>query len=606
MSFKKIFLFLIFSLFAFGEVLAATQVSAKVDKTYAEVKEEIVLTINVISDSMDIKNPVMPSLPNFNIYSSGHARSISIVNGKRSANYVFNYILSPRFAGKSTIGSFEVEVGGQVYKTEPIEIEVARKTSGNTGTSSGTSKTNLADKVKNANKGNTSPATSNQDQNKKYPDFFMISQTDKKEAYLNDQINLRIRFYYNRDITGPIQYDRPKMEGFVFEEIKRDEGFEVLGGTQYAYAEFDMALFGILPGKATIGSAQMEFTPSSRDMVDMFDVFFGNSAAKPQIAKTKPIEVNIKPLPVQGKTGDFYGAVGSNFKIENKVNKKQIAVGETLILTTTISGVGNMRAVDTLPSLDLGPSFRVYDSTSSSSTKIRSGLIGGTKEFQTIIVPRTSGNFTIPPSVFQYFNPQKSIYEVIQSAPISLRVLPAEDSQEQLAVQDYSQTTPQGSKIEKISSDIYYLKNEQESTFTKVLTKIKEFGKYNYLLFALLALALLIYFIRKGEFEFLSNRKAYVKAKKKISKAKNLNDIAPALQEYLSAKQGQPLGITTIVQSAQNLKLDSATTRLLTSFWQELEMFKYAPADTLKNTIALNQSVQKALNLLKQIEKEAK
>lgn len=604
MSFKKIFLFLIFSLFAFGEVLASTQVSAKVDKTYAEVKEEIVLTINVISDSMDIKSPIMPSLPNFNIYSSGHARNISIINGKRSANYVFNYILSPRFAGKSTIGSFEVEVGGQVYKTEPIEIEVARKLPGNTGASSGGLKTNLADKVKNANKGNN-PATSNQDQNKKYPDFFMVSQTDKKEAYLNEQINLRIRFYHNRNIIGPIQYDRPKMEGFIFEEIKRDEGFETLGGTQYGYVEFDMALFGILPGKATIGSAQMEFTPSGGDMLDMFDAFFGNSA-KPQIAKTKPIEVNIKPLPTQGKTGDFYGAVGSNFKIENKVDKKQIAVGETLILTTTISGVGNMRAVDTMPSLDLGPSFRVYDSTSSSSTNIRSGLIGGTKEFQTIIVPRTSGNFTIPPSVFQYFNPQKGIYEVIQSAPISLRVLPAEDSQEQLAVQDYSQTTPQGSKIEKISSDIYYLKNEQETAFTKVLTKIKEFGKYNYLLFALLILALLIYFIRKGEFEFLSNRKAYVKAKKKISKAKNLNDIAPALQEYLSAKQGQPLGITTIAQSAQNLKLDNATTHLLTSFWQELEMSKYAPADTLKNTIALNQSVQKALNLLKQIEKEAK
>ena len=91
-----------------------------------------------------------------------------------------------------------------------------------------------------------------------------------------------------------------------------------------------------------------------------------------------------------------------------------------------------------------------------------------------------------------------------------------------------------------------------------------------------------------------------------ISKAKNISDIAPALQTYLSAKQGQPLGITTVAQSAKNLKLTSATSTILNNFWQELEMLKYAPSDTLKSTITLQQFVQKALNLLKQIEKEAK
>lgn len=607
MSFKKLFLFFILFISSV-DIFAQTQVYAKIDKTYMEVKEEINLTINVVSNSTNIKNPVMPSLPNFNIYSSGQARNVSMINGKVSVNMHFNYILSPRFAGKSTIDPFAVEVDGRVYKTDPIEVEVYRAGQGSTNTSAKTQNPTYSpsqvyqNKVK-AVKNNQAVKTSQS--TKKYPDFFMTAGVDKKEAYLNEQINLQIRFYYNKSTLGNPQYERPKMEGFIFEDIKTDEGQEQMGSGIYNYYEFKVALFGILPGNATIGSAKVEYVPSS-GMLDAFDMFFG-SASKPQVVKTDPIEITIKPLPEQDKTADFSGAVGRDFKILTQVDKRELHVGETLVLTTQISGLGNMRAIDALPPLDLGPSFRVYDSTSSSKTKIYSGLVGGTKEFKTIIVPRTSGSFVIPASIFQYFNPQTKSYETIQSAPIDLKILPAQDNQQDLSsVQVYSQDNVNGKKIEKFSSDIYYLKNEETSLMSKILISVKDFGKYNYLLLVVLALTLLINFISKGDFEFLSNQKAYLRAKRQIAKAKNISDIAPALQTYLSAKQGQPLGITTIAQSAKNLKLSSATSTLLNSFWQELEMLKYAPSDTLKNTIALQQFVQKALNLLKQIEKEAK
>ena len=437
------------------------------------------------------------------------------------------------------------------------------------------------------------------------PDFFMTANTDRKEAYLNEQIDLKIRFYQNKSTFGNPQYERPKMEGFIFEDIKTNEGYEVLAGNNYHYIEFETALFGILPGKATIGSAKVEYVPSN-GVMDAFDMFF-SSSSKPKTVDTAPIDIIIKPLPTHGKTASFSGAVGSNFKIETSVDRPVISAGETLTLTTLISGVGNMRSIDALPPLDLGPSFRVYDSTSSLSSKITAGKLGGTKEFKTVIVPRTSGTFTIPAIKIQYFNPENKTYETVSSQEITLRVLPAKEDQQENSVQSYSQENmPQSKRVEKISSDIYYLKNEQISPLTKTLIAVKDFGKYNYLLFAVIGLALLISFIKKGEFEFFSSQKVYLRARRKISKAKTMNDIAPALQEYLSAKQGQALGITTVAQSAKNLKLEPATSTLLNNFWQELEMLKYAPADTLKNTVALKQSVQKALNLLKQIEKEVK
>lgn len=614
MPFRKLILFICF-FFSFISVFAQTQVYVRVDKTRAEVKEEINLTLSVSSDSTNIKNPVMPSLPNFNIYSSGQSRNVTMINGKVNVNMRFNYILSPRFAGKSAIKPFTVEVNGKIYKTEPIEIEVYRDGQSNGSGAKANQNPSYAgavaykDKVKNTKTNNntqsakTSPVST---EIRNLPDFFMTARANKKEAYLNEQIDLRIRFYQNKSTFGNPQYERPQMEGFIFEDIKTNQGYETLAGTQYHYIEFETALFGILPGKATIGAAKVEYVPSN-DVMDAFDMFF-SSSSKPKTVDTDPIDILIKPLPEQGKTAEFGGAVGSNFEIETQVDKNTLSVGETLVLTTKISGIGNMRAVDTLPSLDLGSSFRIYDSTSSLSSKITAGKLGGTKEFKTIIVPRTSGNFTIPAISFQYFNPQTNNYETIRSKEIALRILPAKDEQqEENSVQFYSQdNAPQNKRVEKFSSDIYYLKNEEISLFTKTLIAVKDFGKYNYLLFAVLGLTLLITFISKGEFEFLSTRKPYLRARRKISKAKTINDIAPALQEYLSAKQGQNLGITTVAQSAKNLKLETSTCALLNNFWQELEMLKYAPADTLKNTVALKQSVQKALNLIKQIEKEAK
>lgn len=628
MSFRKIFLLFIFIISTLN-VWAQTQVYAHVDKTYVEVKEEISLVINVVSNSTNIKYPIMPSLPNFNIYSSGQMRSTTMLNGNVTVKMQFNYTLSPRFAGKSTIGSFAIEVDGTVYKTDPIEIEVYRAGQGNAANATTSnqsltyagSKAAYQNKVKtiknnqnmpnNAGRNNNTSSLSKQVPtlagNKQYPNFFMTANVDKKEAYLNEQINLKIRFYHNKGTIGSPRYERPKTEGFIFEDIKTNDGVEQVGSSTYSYYEFEVALFGILPGEAAIGPATVEYVPSA-GIMDAFDTFF-NSVSKPQIVKTKPITVHIKPLPTQGKSSYFSGAVGNNFKITAQVDKPEAHVGETIILTTKVSGIGNLRAINSLPPLDLGPSFRVFDSTSSSSTKIQSGLVGGTTEFQTIIVPRASGNFTIPETILQYFNPKTNSYETIQSSPINLKVLPAEENDQDgtSSVQDFSQVdTAQNSKIEKFSSDIYYLKKEGTSLPSKILTSVKEFGKYNYLLFAVLALALLINFISKGEFEFLSNQKAYLRAKRQIANAKNINDVAPALQTYLSAKQGKPLGITTIAQSAKNLKLSSATSTLLNAFWQELEMLKYAPADTLKSDVALKQMIQRALNLLKQIEKEAK
>lgn len=243
---KRFFVFVFFFLFAtLGFCQVDIDVSA--DKTDIDLSEEIQLTITVKSSSTDVEVTQMPSLPNFNIYSSGQSRNISMINGKINATQQFNYILIPRFAGKSSIDAFTVTVSGKDYYTEPIEVEVSRTQTGNAEAS--LVKQNNSAKSSSEVKLKPSSPKSEQDA----PAFFMTASADKTSAYINEQINLKVRFYQSQSTTGSPMYDRPKMEGLVFEELGSKQEFEVINGRQYVYTQFDLAVFGILPGKATIG-----------------------------------------------------------------------------------------------------------------------------------------------------------------------------------------------------------------------------------------------------------------------------------------------------------------------------------------------------------------
>src|SRR5574344_1468439 len=188
---KRISLTFAFALCA-ATVFSQVTIRASVDKPLADVSEDINLTITVNAPVTDIDAPQMPSLPNFNIYSSGQSRNITMINGKVNTLQKFNYILSPRFAGKSTIGSFTIKVGGQQYNTDPIEVEVYRK-------DSSAQKAGGAKDARTSAPAQTDPAVKT---SSKMPDFFMTASADKTKAYLNEQILLKIRFYQAQSTLG--------------------------------------------------------------------------------------------------------------------------------------------------------------------------------------------------------------------------------------------------------------------------------------------------------------------------------------------------------------------------------------------------------------------
>ena len=607
--FKK---FYIFTLFFFCAVLAFAQAQIEIytDKSDIDLSEEIQLTITVKANSADIEISELPSLPNFNMYSAGQSRNVSMINGKVNVTQQFNYILIPRFAGKSVIDSFTVKAAGKTYKTDPLEIEVRRTETGNAEASLVKSRGNSA-KNKNAHTSANSAAKNNtavsgKQQQNDLPDFFMTAKTNKTKAYLNEQINLRIRFYQSKSTSGNPTYQRPKMEGLVFEEINSVQNYEVLNGRQYVYTEFNLALFGILPGKAVVGPASVEYSVAA-DVFDPFYSFFSSGrAGNTKKVSTNPVNIEIMPLPKEGKTKTFYNAVGSKYSIKASLDNDLPKAGEPVTYTLTLQGEGNMRSIGDIPVPDLGNSFRVYETTSSSENKITANVMGGSKVYKTVIVPRVSGSFTIPPALFTYFDTKDNTYKTIKSNAVSFEVSPSDAASSAPMSFSSSAAVHTNGGVEQIVQDIRYIKDGKVSSISRLLCKFGALGAWHLLIAAILTVAVLIYCFGGKDIPLLSKKKAFLKAKKDLSKAKTVTEVSQILTVYIEHKLGKPIGIRSISDCAAKLKLSENTSGALGKLWQEFEMLKYAPSGTVNSTIAASEAANKALSVIQEIEKEVK
>ncbi|MCR5505193.1 MAG: BatD family protein, partial [Elusimicrobiaceae bacterium] len=332
-SLLKALILSVFVLCAFSlNLMAQVDVRADVNTTTVTLQEEIKLTVYVNAPSTKIDTPQMPSLPNFNIYSAGQSRRINMINGKVSASMQFNYILTPRFAGKTTIGAFTVKVNGQTYSTEPIEVEITR----DAPSAPRTQAQEMEQSQNQVRDRNAQLEANGYNPNAKLPSFFMTAETNTKKAYINEQVTLKIRFYQSQNILGQPLYDKPQLKGLFAEDLATRQGQERFGNKTYYYTEIESALFGLVSGVAEIGSASVTYT-SAEGFFDAFDVFFkGANGGRTNKVESDILFVDILPLPSKDKPASFYGAVGTNFSVFASLDMAQVSAGEPITLTITV------------------------------------------------------------------------------------------------------------------------------------------------------------------------------------------------------------------------------------------------------------------------------
>ena len=159
---------------------------------------------------------------------------------------------------------------------------------------------------------------------------------------------------------------------------------------------------------------------SRRGLLSLFDDSYAEA-----VLPTMPLELHVKPLPVEGRPPDFDNAIGE-FAIQAELDRQSMNEDDLATLKVAIRGRGHIGAIGQ-PKLPALEDFEVFD-----SAKRQDQIVGaedglrGEKVFEIVLRAKRPGALTIPPISFTAFNPWKSAYERVSTDPISVQVAASE------------------------------------------------------------------------------------------------------------------------------------------------------------------------------------
>lgn len=281
-------------------------------------------------------------------------------------------------------------------------------------------------------------------------DIFIKVDVDKKSVRVGEQVTALYKLYARIPMQVSIS-KLPSLNGFWTQDFDLPKQprpvEEIVDGKRYQmFVLKKSALFPQQTGNLVLDPAEAEgnariVTQRSNNPFDdpffkqafggslmMSDPFFNDPFADmayenvPVHLKSVPVTVKVTDLPADGKPQDFTGAVGS-FAINSKIDKATLSTDDVATLTLKISGSGNLKLF-TAPKLSLPNGLDQYEPTILDTITGRSTTISGDKVISYTIAPRKSGNYTIPPVVFSWFDPKTGSYQTASTQAISLKVTP--------------------------------------------------------------------------------------------------------------------------------------------------------------------------------------
>lgn len=431
-----------------GVVTAANiEFVAAVDRTRSGQAEPIRLTLSIVSDE-NIGHAPAPEIALKDFYVEGPSVStrMEMVNFNTSFTRELVYVLYPKRTGKIKIGPAHLTMGAERFQTKPIEVEIvkgsSRRAQRSTAGKAGAEEFKLEDNL------------------------FVLARSDYKRAYIGQQITVDYDLFYRFRLHNVGFKEIPTFAGFWVKELfvaqQLESHREILEGVNFNVAPLRrVALFPTSAGIYDVGVLAVSCDiPQQRGrrgslLNDFFagDPFFGRSQSV--LLQSEEIQVEVLPLPTEGRPAEFAGAVG-RFQLNVEAQPTHVAAGDPVTLRVLISGQGNMAAVKS-PDIGGAVGVKLYDPKMEEEEQVANGVYGGRRLFEYIMIPEQGGMMEIPAVRFAYFDPHQAAYQVLESAPIFIH---SEGSVEEEAVESYGLSRRD---IEAVGQDIRHIKPDAEA-----------------------------------------------------------------------------------------------------------------------------------------------
>lgn len=382
-------LVLLFALFTFLTSNNGFSQEVSVEATLSETNifsgESVQMSIKISGQALNsIERPNIPNIDGLRWLSGSTSQSqnFTYVNGKPSISYTYGYQFIAQAPGDYTFPSLPVSVNGEEFNTKELTFKVLDPKTIDTG---------------------------NADRS---PDIYVRLEPSTTEPVVGEQVTADIVLYFKSEIEIPSYQASPgwKAEGFWKEELENRKQTtttsSIIGGVRYQRARLlQYAIFPTKSGELTL--SPFEITVQVRKKNRRRDIFSFGLGQERMDLSTLPVTIDVRPLPeLQNST--FSGGVGS-FEISRSIKPEKAFVGESIEITTTISGKGNIPLI-VKPEFEYPETLELYNPQESSTITRNNRQIGGTKIFTDILIARNEGTFEIPETRMAYYDPSRKRY----------------------------------------------------------------------------------------------------------------------------------------------------------------------------------------------------
>ena len=466
---RLIYTSLFLLLFLFNALGAAfsdeVTLTASVDEANVTLSDKITYNLVVSGSIQNLPEPKFPEFKDFRAQILNYrSMSTNIVNTQITVTQTYQAILYPTKEGTFTIPPATLNYNGKLIESNPVVVKVSREQA-DTSLSSIDGKNVVSAKSGNA-----------QIDAQLKGKFFILPAISNLNPFVGEPVTVEYYLYnQNFALASPPKMDQiPEYRDFVKEITFSPENWQrsrkekMIDGKRYEiYKIIGIALIPIKSGKITLDPINIQINlqaqggqrRSSSWFFDPFDdPFFGSSSISVRLP-ILPVDLNIQPLPTEGRPQNFSGTVG-NYTLSGQVDRQEITMDDVVTLKMIFKGEGDIEAVQE-PKLEKLSDFTVYDVQKDSKKFVSAESISGEKKFEFILKPTKTGDLTIPDTEYSIFNPSKKKYETLNTASFTIKVKPGEKIKAPVVVSAPTVPLPgtPGIKIET-SAEINYIKTK--------------------------------------------------------------------------------------------------------------------------------------------------
>ncbi len=353
----------------------AADIRVSVDRNPVSVDESFQITFTA-SQSPDDDPDFSPLEQDFNIINQSNSSSSSWVNGKSTK--VVQWIVNVMAKQTGSLVIPAIKFGKDVSRASSILV---------------------------ADKSSKKALDTNED-------LFIDVEASPQNPYIQSQVFYTLRLYTKVNISQA-RLNEPELSDAVIERLGEDSNYNTqVNGVDYSVTERKYAFFPQKSGKLTIKPLVLTAEVLVNN-AQSINPFFNSQMSKTKRVESKPITLDVKPVPAEFKGQHWLSAEQLVLKQEWSTDVAQLKVGEPV--TRTLSLVAKGTTVGQLPELNTtqtSEELKAYpDQPVLQEQKKVEGLIAFREE-KIALIPSKAGTYPLPAIEIPWFNTQTQKLEI--------------------------------------------------------------------------------------------------------------------------------------------------------------------------------------------------